>query len=587
MARFINSQGFWEDTDEEELTGSSWYANLVPTMHPSGNPGADPVQLGGVSAPKDSAEVIADLIQSQSRIDTYTAEMTANVDTKSAAGQDALRALLADPMQDNEVRAAASQALYPGMQTSIGRNGELSFTAKPGSDVGFNYAKQAERSNPERAASAGSAREQFDKMYAALQNETDLDAIAHMGAELAVVANQFIAGKKAGYDQVIGSALGVTKLERSVEESRKLDLQYAQQYYGGQSIGDSSQTRDLLAQQRELLGQRDKQVAEKLATDPDAVYMNARMAQLNSLIQSRTGLALEQPGDVSARMVLDETVDMVASVRGLDPNALTPEQRLAIQRDVDKGDPQTHAEIAIGQASPTDLVTIAASGTGRAVNQAISRLEDMLDTPEIAKQLVAQVKNFENIFPNAGDEYKLGPASRGLTGEALEAAKQEVIARQVRYAIDQANTGRKNAFERDVVNFDVPQNELIRDDWNAVLEVLNSKATPDDPVTLPKIIKSLVETIPNDQSSREALAEFIVSQAAQRGDQKLLGPIPSYADLATARSIVDAAFVGVRSLAYRQAIYGLATGGTSPWEYGPTTEAPTMRELLNQGRRSE
>jgi len=548
MAIFPDADGYWVNTSEDakKEKGTSFYESLVPTMNPSENPYSGWNRTQPLTS-ADIARIEAGQAEQKGRIDEYTNQFRASVDTNGAAGENALKALLSDGSQDKEVRAAASNALYPGMDTTIGRNGELSFTAK-NTTLGFDYPNQVLKSNPELAAKTEPAKDNFDAMFTAIENMTDANDIMNAYAQLKTASTEFLNSKRAGYENVIGRGLGYDQYDNKLATSKLLDQEYYDQYHNGVSQGATDETKALEDEMKMTRIERDRQVQNKLSADSELVFMNSRLEIMGALVQSRIGNTID-PGTTS--LVSEKDVESVIIANGQNPAEVTDAVKLAVRKDLDNNDPNSVNILNIAGAPVSQLLTIAATANAKLKSQAMNLLGPKIQTPGIANQIIAEFKQFDSKYlPKLSDaekeQYTLGVLDTGGSEAERTQAQVELDNRKMNFIINKYAIDRKESFTQNLGQWAPPQSELIGDDWAAVQTVLKDTGI-DRPPTLQDLIGNMNLSGPNATPKINALAEYIVSQAKNTTDTSIFGNLPVYSDFESTRSMINGIIQGRRA----------------------------------------
>ena len=245
MAIFPDENGLWHNTQEEAKKKqglTSFYADLVGPNATLG------FSTDSNKATKLDNNTVANLLvqkqSQQERIDKPT-EIFKPL-AASPSGEDALNDLLADQTQDKELRAAAAQATYPGIRASIGTKGEISFTAAPGSDLGFNYPNAARKTttqnNLPQAIKGSDVLKNIDTQISAIQNSGDYAEISTAYQSLMASVAEYKQSKIAGLENQIGASLGLDGIEAQMQADRQLDQQFYNQNYAGQYLGPTTES---------------------------------------------------------------------------------------------------------------------------------------------------------------------------------------------------------------------------------------------------------------------------------------------------------------------------------------------------------
>lgn len=233
---FQDDDGLWHNTEEEEKKEqglASFYADLVG---PNATLGFSTDSNAATKIDNNTiANVMVQKQSQQNRIDKQT-EIFKPLAT-SPSGEDALNDLLADQTQDKELRAAAAQATYPGVKATIGSKGEISFSAAPGSDLGFNYPNAARKTSTQNnlpvAIQASELTKNIQSQIAAIQNSGDYAEITSTYQNLMTSVAEYKKSKVAGLQNSVGASLGIDGIESQLQADRQLDQEFYNQNYGG------------------------------------------------------------------------------------------------------------------------------------------------------------------------------------------------------------------------------------------------------------------------------------------------------------------------------------------------------------------
>lgn len=575
MARFIDSQGNWVDTEApQEL--ESFYSSLVPSMDLKKFPTLDQPQVQAV---------VQEKANQQKRIDTFTESMAPLAQT--TFGEDALKGLLSDSTADMEQRAGAAQALYPGTKVTVGKHGELSFTAKS-VDMGFNYPNSGTAyQNPtqqvaDKSVQQSDALKNFDDRFRAIQGMADPTDIMNAYAALQADANTYVTGKTAALEQRIGKALGYDQLQQQLATDRQLDQNYYNQYYGGQYLGPSQESLQNISAFSTVKSQRDQQVSEVMSRDPDIIALKSKMAILDNLIKQRVS---ETTPTTGAGLVPEEDVDKILMVQGVDPNKAKENERFLIKSQIAKNDAVTMAKLTIASSGPVQNLTAAAMSQGPQAQWALNAAKAQFDTPDLPSQLINEFRQFDSKYlPQIPKDqqslYKLSQVDQAGSKAQVEARKMEIAQNKMQFIVSNQANARQAAFGQSVINWAVPQDQTIAPEVKATIEIVQRQRQQENstaPITIDDLISRMDWDNDPSGAKRDAMIAYINSQAATVSDQKVFGPVPVFSDPQMTRGFVDGIIVSqrFRNLGIR--------GGSAGYYGGPAQDAM----LTSQGYRSQ
>lgn len=549
---FPDDNGLWHNSEEEEKKKqglTSFYADVVGQNATLGfsTDTNKAVKLDNNAV----AQILVQKQDQQNRIDKQT-EIFKPLAT-SSSGEDALNDLLADQTQDKELRAAAAQATYPGVKAGIGSKGEISFTAAPGSDLGFNYPNEARRTSTQNnlpaAIQTSDVLKNIDSQITAIQNSADYGEISATYQSLMGSVAEYKKGKLATLQNSVGASLGMDGIESQMQADRQLDQQFYNQNYGGQYLGPTTESLQTIDTYQGIRAERDKQVNDLLAVDPEMMMVNARMQSMEALVNKRLGDTVVP----SSAIIPESDVTAAAQVLyGADKN-LTPAQRLNINQTLATANPNT-VEYKALQFSRLDTPTIAMTAVisnGPEAQWANNALAGRLNNPQIIEQLKSEVAQFDTKYlPNLSEEeQKAFVTIPGISTKEKAAQEMEFKVKKFQIVMDAQQANRRKAFETSVPQWEAPQDPQIRDEVIAIRTSLEKeragKKGTDAMITLDDIM-SRMDWSGTDPAKATAMTAYINSQATNISDTDFYGPPGGYGNLVMTRSIVDAAAVKAR-----------------------------------------
>lgn len=549
MAIFPDENGLWHNTEEEAKKQqglTSFYADLVGPNATLG------FSTDSNKATKLDNNTVANLLvqkqSQQERIDKQT-EIFKPL-AASPSGEDALNDLLADQTKDKELRAAAAQATYPGIRASIGSKGEISFTAAPGSDLGFNYPNAARKTttqnNLPQAIKGSDVLKNIDTQISAIQNSGDYAEISTAYQSLMASVAEYKQSKLAGLEIQIGASLGLDGVEAQMQADRQLDQQFYNQNYAGQYLGPTTESLQTISTYQGLRAERDKQIEDILKNDPELMMVNARMEATQALINKRLGDTVQPVSN----LVPDTDVTQVAAVLYGADKVPTAAERLQINQTLATANPNT-VEYKALEFSRMDTPTVtmtAVIGTGSEAVWAKNALSTRIKNPEIVDQLKTELAQFDTKYkPNLSEEdQKAFILLPGLSAKEKQAAELDIKVKKFQIIMEQQQANRTKAFEGSVGQWEAPQDPQIRDEVIAIRDaVIKEKAGKKGlqaVITLDDIL-SRMDWSNTDPAKATAMVSYINSQAANISDTDLYGPPAGYGNPVMTRSMVDAAIV--------------------------------------------
>jgi len=564
MAIFPDKDGLWHNTEEEakkEQGLTSFYADLVGPNATIG------FSTDSNKATKLDNNTVANLlIQKQSqqdRIDKQTEIFKPLAATSS--GEDALNDLLADQTQDKELRAAAAQATYPGVRATIGTKGEISFSAAPGADLGFNYPgaarKTTTQNNLPQAIKGSDVLKNIDTQISAIQNSGDYAEISTAYQSLMASVAEYKQSKLAGLEIQIGASLGLDGVEAQMQADRQLDQQFYNQNYAGQYLGPTEESLQTINTYKGLRAERDKQIEDILKNDPELMMVNARMEATQALINKRLGDTVQPVSN----LVPDTDVTQVAAVLYGPDKVPTAAERLQINQTLATANPNT-VEYKALEFSRMDTPTVAMTaviGSGPEATWAKNALSTRINNPGIVDQLKTELEQFDEKYkPNLSEEdQKAFIVMPGLSPKEKQAAELDMKVKKFQIIMEQQQANRTKAFEGSVSQWEAPQDPQIRDEVIAIRDVLiKEKANKKGVESLITIndIMSRMDWSTADPAKTTAMVAYINSQASNISDTDLYGPPGGYGNPVMTRSMVDAAIV-------RAKMNNSFRAGWNPW----------------------
>lgn len=568
---FQDDDGLWHNTEEEEKKEqglASFYADLVG---PNATLGFSTDSNAATKIDNNTiANVMVQKQSQQNRIDKQT-EIFKPLAT-SPSGEDALNDLLADQTQDKELRAAAAQATYPGVKATIGSKGEISFSAAPGSDLGFNYPNAARKTSTQNnlpvAIQASELTKNIQSQIAAIQNSGDYAEITSTYQNLMTSVAEYKKSKVAGLQNSVGASLGIDGIESQLQADRQLDQEFYNQNYGGQYLGPTEESLRTIGTYQQVRAERDKQVEDLLANDPEIMMVNAQVQSIEALVNKRLGETITP----ASNLVPSADVDNVVSVLFGSNKTPTAAERLNINKTLATANPNTveYKALQFSRMDTPALTMTAVVGKGPEVDWATNALSTRLTNPAIINQLRSELAQFDtkykpNLTEEQQQEFMILPGTSQKDKE-LQELNNKVKKFQIIMDVQQAN--RRKAFETSIPQWEAPQDSQIRDEVVAIRSALEKeragKKGLEAMITLDDVL-SRMDWSNTDPAKATAMVSYINSQATNISDSDLYGPPAGYGNPVMTRSLVDAAITRSRLVNSGAAMLDPATFTSLTW----------------------
>ena len=365
----------------------------------------------GVEASTDPKALLRGAIieqaASQDRIATYQREFDPLA--ASPQGQDVLiKDVFANPNMDLEARAAAAQALYPGMTAEIGVNGELSFSAK-NSDLGFKYPdKTAAQAITERGVNAaratGSSNLEFNDVFSAMStaiqgmpNEASADSVATTMAEIVKQGTDFKAQRQAFYQNEISRQHNIQGLEEALKQERLLDEQnrLAEPWTAG--YGDSEMTKRVYQDLVLAKSARDDDVKLAIEGDSELAQINYLLGRANEISSSITEGILSTPS-----LVPEEARAILNRYYNDDGTPLTNKQERELSKRIAAGDKATQTFIELLSA-PIQQMPVMATELPFSMQKVAGKLfDDAVGEEGVFNRFKEAYTNFDKFVKDNG-----------------------------------------------------------------------------------------------------------------------------------------------------------------------------------------
>lgn len=465
MAIYLDDLGWWRDTDKEAAEKAAlpgYYDDLLPAKK-----------------------------QERAEIDTFKELLQ----PAAAAGPDAQQALvgiLSDPNKPKEARAGAAEALYPGVQASIGRSGELSFRAAPSSDLGFNYPnKTTKDANAQQALGVkeGSALlGNLSQSVKQLQGLASAPDIVNLAGSVAADLTNYQAGKRNELMAAAYSTLGIRELENTLADWKQQDQLYYQQHTGGKNIGPSQET-----ETASLMLAKAKQEAEGLITkaldaDPEYAAIKQQAAIFNTILSAKTQQTMIEPENLP-----DGAAEFLASKN------LTPTAMLDLSTKLSRGDQGALVELErFNQPVLNNVVELlggAISATDKPGLTELVKRKLGPDGEEILGQVESIYTNFDKeIRPTLSKEQqdeladledKASATPKKATNALLKAAdktaaNQQLVQLKAQLALGEARGRRDANWLAGSLDWAPPEDPALAAKWSQAVELVKAKHAKQD-----------------------------------------------------------------------------------------------------------
>lgn len=468
-------------------------------------------------------------IESQQRvrneIDILASNMLPIITT--ASGEAAARKIIGDTSKPSEVRAAAAQALNPGMQASVGPNGELMFSQKPGSDLGTDYSRQINSITGKR--STKDILNSFDNQFAAIQQMDDAIDVMNTYASLQGAAVSYINEKRGALQSRVEQATGLRQAQSALRDSQILDREHYAAYYGGVDQGPSVQTLNIMQQLTRAQQQTDRDVEVQLQRDPEIAILESKLKTLDTFVAARYKDFQDPSKRIAIELLPEQQIDATMLALGANPNDTVARAKVA-EGLVSNNQVMQQAQ-AVGSASPVTLAATAAS-EGVVAQQAKRVLEARMGNPSDTATLIKGIQNFERSYPDEfqsnKDLYELSAADR-LGSPNTQAAAQEAIQnRKAQFVLGQLQANRAQQFKSTVAQWQPPQDDMLEEVPRLIQDA--QRADPAQTIDLDWLISRMDWTGANRGEKIRSLAAYVNSQAKLLPANDFYGAPMQYAD---------------------------------------------------------
>ena len=479
-------------------------------------------------------------MKNQQEIDTYTTQMAPLRETD--AGQKALQGLVATQDAPKQERAAAAQALNPGLKASVGNNGELSFSAAPGADLGFNYPDKTNKGFQTKATKAEPEATNFGDTFTKLQGLTDPTEIANTYASANASATSWLQSRTAQLTQQVGQSHGLQQLQSQLEADKIADQDYYNKYYGGVNQGPTDESIKNIQLFAQTQAKVQAEVEDKLKLDPQAASIKTQLTIMGNYVNQKVSDSLigtTQKTQAAVNLIPPQSIDATATALGKNPAALTPQEKEAIALGISSSNRVYTEAMNIGMASPPEVAVIAFSGSGAQSEAAKRVLNSKFSADsQTPKALEQGYRNFDkDILPTLHKDVQESlkvPAT--ATGKEKAQAQQRIENQKMGLVIQNLSQKRTIAFENSVGQWDAPQDPLL-----AEVQTIRQDLLAKDPKANIRIdqIMQRMDFKTGGQAKIDAMSKYISSQAGQLADNDFFGAPIQYANEVNSRAMVQ------------------------------------------------
>lgn len=496
----------------------------------------------GAAAPSptlsnDNMQTIANAQKEQDqRIDILTSSLKPQAETFN--GQMVLQDMLANQAAPAEQRAAAAQALNPGLKAQVSSDGTLAFSAAPGADLGFKYPDQTRKTSLQNTGGAfgraNDAQKSFDDTYQAILNMSDTNEITNAYASLVGSTTSWVENKRKNLSNSLGASMGLTQLEQQMEADKVVDQQYYNTYMNGQNLGPTDESMRTIGLYQQKKAEVDREVARQLGADPQLTSMQIRMEQLKVLVDQKTKEGFSdkiQTREAQAALIPVEQVDKALVALGTDPTTATKEQKdqLAIKIPTQ---PYYHTAMTVGNMDPTSLaVTAASDGSDAGVMANRVLKSQFAERPEDLNTLLTNYRNFDSpgglgatLSDAQKQSLKIPPTA---TGTELKDIKRQQAAIKMSMVIMDLQDKRAAAFAQSIETWAIPQDPLLQEIPNVIKDIkaVNRNA----PITVDQVAARL-DWKSGGQAKINAFATYVNSQANAMPNNAFFGAPVQYSN---------------------------------------------------------
>lgn len=283
--------------------------------------------LGGLSTPT-LEEAQQQAAKQRTDIDIFAKQFAPVAETES--GRAALRTLMGDQNADKIQRAAAIEVMNPGVQAGIGGSGEMSFSAKPGSDAGYKSPVFSQQTTAQQAS--GQVMQQqnslsnFEQQFRDIQTMEDPAKIAEAYSAMTAAAATTMESRRKQLLSKVGAGMGLQALESQMAADKVADSAFYNQYYNGQNLGPTDESMRNISLYNSARARADAEVDRQLRSDPVISRMESQLKTMGMLVDSKLRKNFSGEANEKAAMtalVGEDSIKAVALARGLDYGKMT------------------------------------------------------------------------------------------------------------------------------------------------------------------------------------------------------------------------------------------------------------------------
>lgn len=477
-----DEKGMWRNSYgvDTSFAGSRFDLNLT----------RDPSRIGAEDGDRqrELANAIIDGEMSKNRIATYTSEFKPLAEMHST--QDVLiKSVASNVSADPEARAGAFQALYPGMQVTVGQQGILQFQAAR-SDLGFSYPdkvkaekQQRQAANPALAQSnVADAMTTLNTALTNLQQATDENAMGAIMGQAASTMTNFLATTRDNYRAELYGQYPIAALEQELQESVLNDNYWknVRSQQGTPTFGESDQTKGIRQQLAVFEADLNKKLEDRLAANTEVSSLQAQYSVLQEVYKSNLSRTMSTP------QLLPEGIDDKFGANwNADGSVWSPQQRSEFADKLSRNDAYAMKLAEVANGSIPEMLA-AASQLGPVYSTIVERVADkQLGETGAFKRLKDDVLNFEQTMAKAGvnlsdeDRAMLEAASpaktRSMSDTEAANVREQVEKFKVAKIINVWQMARDIEVQRDIIASKVKPPEgdgYSADLWTSVIEDL-------------------------------------------------------------------------------------------------------------------
>lgn len=499
------------------------------------------MQTGGASA----SSVSANFQGMNENKTTLKNQMAGLANTKT--GIDILKQIVNNTTVDIVERTAAAETLNPGTLINFNEDGTIAVNA-PSSTTSFDPALpytapagdleagkvQTQFNTSKRAATVQDLLVGINNRFTQISAETNPAVISESMATLNQSIADFQYARQEELKLQSRSLFGLDALEQQMATDKQLDMQAAQEMYGVDYTGMSSESQYTYSEYQMAVGRANEWLERQNKTDPTLAAVAKKAADLDSFASGRFKALGEsnQMADIAA-LISTSTLDSTFNALGIDPVSATPEQRRQVSLEIQSGNQFYNKAQIIGLNTSQVPVYLSAGGPEAEMAKNVL-LAEAGGNSALVNEMVAAYTDFEKF---AGEN---NIASTELEGRGLavptDLAKSAMQGNNARSREEQAQSVQfaRWKFIKDTFNaratqqihamseFDLPQSDHLVDMDGVVKGLLSVREQYPDmgPVTLGQTIKAM--SWPTDtleaEKKEEALIDYIYHEAKKRGN---------------------------------------------------------------------